>query len=545
LFMRCTQMAALVRSCKFCADLALSCYGPLGRLKALKAAPNTPASVFTSTSGPLFQGVRPTHPFEQLLASGTAQAQHAQFGDGGLSCTFLAARLVQAALQGASTRRDIHEACCTLQAVGDRLQESLAGIASSVPQDCSLKQLLGLCRGVVRPKLGCLLDDGELEQLVALLVEAFVLTLPDAHPAGDPTAVPPAMRVALHTLRGAPLGDSRVVRGVVLPADDLPPGALRLLRPAEPAGAGAADAAGAGGFAVGEVGLLLFSGALDTRASQHDSTAPAAAAGAVVVVQEQSTAAQDDVEDEELERLVEALSQLLSCMRDVRLLMCQKGIHPAIQAWLLSRGVVPVQRLGTACVSSLSLASGCVPLEGLLDVTSVAPGRGFCHVTVDVEAINGVQLVKVQSAAASRHTSCAAATLVLGCPSDAVIEHIKHATESALKLLRVTMGQAPAAVPGCGFTEQSLAKDLEEWSTKIPGHTGRQVTLIKATAQALRDIARASTPQESDRLVQGSLHLAVCNSHKIIFDSYPCKAAALQRAVYVAIQLAKLSCQSL
>ncbi|KAG2499983.1 hypothetical protein HYH03_002266 [Edaphochlamys debaryana] len=434
--------------CQAYADLAIGCFGPHGRLKALQAAPNTPASVLTSISGPLLQGIRTMHPVQQLLSAGAAQAQHAQYGDGGLGCLYLAARLTQAALKESATRAHIYEACCTLEELSGWIQELLApgsGAGSGALERVactSLQHYLALCRGVLAPKLACVLEGEEVERLVGLTAEAFVASLPDAAPG---PAAAPAVRVTLHPVRGAAIDDSCVLPGVVLPVDDVPPEALEALLASRGATLVPGDG-GAGGDAASavRVGVLLLSGGLDTPASLYN-TAKAAdvSSGVQVVVEQGSSAAQGDVEEQELQRLQEALAALLRPAGSVRLVACQKGIHPGLQEWLLGQGVAPLQRLGAARLAALSLASGCAPLETLVGSAALAPGQGLCEVSARVQEVAGSRLLQLVPAPLSggRAPPPPAATLVLGCSSDLLCDLVQAAVDAALRLLRTTLLQ--------------------------------------------------------------------------------------------------------
>ncbi|KAG2450201.1 hypothetical protein HYH02_000303 [Chlamydomonas schloesseri] len=448
--------------CRQVAQLALDCLGPGGRLKALQAAPDTPASVLTSTSGPLFQGIRADSAFKQLLFSGTAVAQHAEFGDGGLMSITLASRLIQAVLERCRSRRELYEASATLELIGNRLLDALSHGAEGLARiPCtSLSQYLALTRGVLVPKLSRVLDAEELEHLVLTVTEAFVSSLPSSAPAEGPAAGGSAAagsRVMVHCLRGAAVADSRVLQGVLLQAADLPEEALDLLGMA--AGGEAEEEAAAESV---EVGVLLLACSLDTHRNQYNSAdvgggAGAAPARGVALVEEQrEELAPGEAEAAELDGLVASLEPLLEPGRNIRLVACQKGIHPAAQEWLLARGVVPCQRLGAARLAALATLAGCAPLETLLGAPSARnlADIGYSRLQMQSVVISGQQLVYMLPAGSTVQAAGPITTLLLGCTSDAVADHLRPNAEAALKLLKATMLQDPVAIKGAGMAEQ-------------------------------------------------------------------------------------------
>ncbi|KAG2442659.1 hypothetical protein HXX76_002743 [Chlamydomonas incerta] len=308
-------------------------------------------------------GIRADSAFQQLLFSGTAVAQYAEFGEGGLLSITLAAKLIQAVLERCRSRRDRYEACATLELIGTRLLDALSCGTEGLPRiPCtSLQQYLALSRGVLAPKLLRVLDAEELEHLVLAVTEAFVNSLP-GQPSGDAaSSTATSARASVHCLRGAAVTDSCVLPGVVLQITDLPAEALELLSVDVEAQAGEAAAV--------EVGVLLLACSLDTHRNQYNSADVGGGAGAApargvpVVMEQREELAPGEAEEAELAGLVASLQAALEPASNIRMVVCQKGIHPALQEWLLARGVVPCQRLGAARLSALALLAGCTPLD--------------------------------------------------------------------------------------------------------------------------------------------------------------------------------------
>ncbi|PNH05809.1 Thermosome subunit alpha [Tetrabaena socialis] len=515
------------------------------------------------------EGIQPTNAFAQLLSQSTAQAQHVQYGDGGLMCLILTARMVQAALQVSATRQDLYETCCAVQAVGDRLSELLLMAGSSteladttvaalhVPCQ-SLHHYMALCRGVLSPKLSFLLTEAELEQLVLLVCEAFVLTLPNQPMDAGGADTSAAMRVPVHVLHGSTLHDSCVLPGVVLPADEVPLAVFASFLPGKASGTLAGSHA-----PPSPVGMMLFSGELDGSLRDPNTAAGIRTQLESLLLAEQSGILEPgDDEEQRLQLTLTALERMMEPFGNVRLFVCQKGISPVVQEWLVSRGIASLQRLGAASISALSLITGCPLLATLgkaLVAPGTAPGTSAC-VHVELKEIGARRLLLVMPAASANSSPRPSATLVLGAPSDALSSQVQQAVEAALRLLHGTLLQAPTmAVAGGGAIELALAKTLDAWSTRLGG-TAPQVNVIRAAAAALRELAYTLSPSHvrnsltedmtlsglqgdvirNNIAAQGS-STAPGDDQRRVLDSLPSKVAAFRRSTDTAIQLLRLT----
>ncbi|GLI69083.1 hypothetical protein VaNZ11_013628, partial [Volvox africanus] len=537
------HMEALLQICKFYEELALSCFGPYGRLKALQAAPHTPASVITSVSGPLVQGIRASHPFGQLLVAGTAQAQHAQYGDGGLACLYLAARIIQAVLENSPCRSDLYESIRVLQALGHMVQGLLSsdfGNAQTPVRTTvqivackSVQQYLALCRGVLFPKLGCFLSTSDLEHLAALMVETFVATLPDEHPDLMSAASLPC--VSIQTFRGEDVRESCVLPGVVIPRSDIAGESFDILVDIA-VRQGNADVMphGTVNYTIGDIGILLLREALDVRGSQHYDSA-STGLDSLIAVQQQPWEQPGEAEAQEIQRLLTMLDGLLQKSANIHVVASQKGVNPVVQDWLVRRGITPLQRLGAMHITALGRTAGCTPVDSLLH----CHGSSTCgRLHAEIKAIGGHQVLHLRPTTHSH-----VVTVALFCPMDALSGHIKHTAESSIHLLRTTLQQRATAVQGSGRIENALAIHIEKWAAGLSGKSVRQEVVICSVALALRQLKQAVTLRSScSTQSQGDIedfnpyensngNMQVSN-----LDSLPCKISCLQRAISTAIQ---------
>ncbi|GIL42845.1 hypothetical protein Vafri_700 [Volvox africanus] len=541
-------MEALLQISKFYEELALSCFGPYGRLKALQAATHTPASVITSVSGPLVQGIRATHPFGQLLVAGTAQAQHAQYGDGGLACLYLAARIVQAVVENSPCRGDLYESIRVLQALGHMVQGLLSSDMGNAPNPVSttlqivacksVQQYLALCRGVLLPKLGFFLSTHDVEHLAALTVETFVATLPDEDPDLQSAASLPC--VSFQTFRGEDVRESCVLPGVVIPVSDIAGESFDILVDlAVRQGNPDVMPHGTVNFTIGDIGILLVREGLDVRGSQHNDSASTGLNG-LIAVEQPAWERPGGAEAQDIQRLLTMLDGLLQQSPNTHIVGSQKGINPVVQDWLVRRGIAPLQRLGAMHITAMGKTAGCTPVDSLLHCEG---SRACGRLHAEIKAIGGHQVLHLRPT-----THASVVTIALCCPMDSLSGHLKHTAESSIHLLRTTLQQRATAVEGAGRIENALAMHIENWAARLSRASVRQEAVICSVALALRQLKQAVTLSSScSTQAQGALgdfdpyENENGNMRFSYLDSLPCKLSCIQRAVSTAIQLIKLA----
>jgi len=350
--------------------------------------------------------------------------------------------------------------------------------------------LLGLARGVVAPKAGPFATAREVEGVAVAVVEGFVRCLGS----GLATA-----RVRVAAAPGAPVGASRLVRGALLPLHD------SLFAPAGADGAGAGGGGGPGdrGNGVlaaarrrpgappprapvrGDLPAALLSAALDA--------APATAAAAA---RHAPAASPLDLRDGGLDpleaqlRLVEDVCAALVA-GGARVVASQRTVHARAKAFLGRRGVVVMERLGSAHVGAFSQTAGARALPSLaagLDAGLVAASLGRLGY-VGEEWVGGRAFWRVEPRGAGAG-DCPVATVVCCAPTEPVAGVVAAAAEAAVHVLGAAV-EDPAVVAGGGAAEYDLARQLDGLRGGAGGAWAEGVGLF---ADALRAWGRALGP---------------------------------------------------
>lgn len=196
----------------------------------------------------------------------------------------------------------------------------------------------------------------------------------------------------------------------------------------------------------------------------------------------------------------------------VKILFCQRVVHPSLRLFLSSRGVLVMDRLGIANVAPLAAACGATPLTtinlgsrepsvlrdfyGYVGRIAVVPlsSREFIH----VQGVLGNEGVRDDVAAVSAATAHPGAlqqqgarpcTLLLGGDDEDSAEELRVACEAACSAFTALFSEQPAVVlPGGGCAELLLADVCEQAGFLAAGKTARLAGSL--VAAALRDTVR-------------------------------------------------------
>ncbi|KAL4641379.1 McKusick-Kaufman/Bardet-Biedl syndromes putative chaperonin isoform X1 [Arapaima gigas] len=385
-----------------------SCFGPCGRLKQIHNAVGGRV-LTTSTSSVLLKAVQLSHPVLKLLAA--AVLNHtSRFGDCGLftgvlCCTLLeeAHRLTVEPAVVADVYRRLVGQCGTYLAQED------CGCKVAVEFDSS-RDLLTLVRAVVRSKPACMLTQAEAEHVALQVVRAFLL------------AVPPSdtSRIRLGTavicpVEGPPPRTSTTLAGLLI---DMP----------EQLRAEDAEALGA------DLRVALFSTSL-AGDLPNEGDGPLEVLGEAVV------------EEAVLEQLLKLGEQLV--VDGVRLLACQKVVHPVLQHFLRGHGLVVAERLGLALMEPFVQMTGAQPVA-----TFQAPVPASCYGRVGglgVHCCGSREMLHLRPT-----VDPAVCTLVLCHRNETSLDELKVACQNAEQVLR-QMLKEPFALLGGGCTETHLS----------------------------------------------------------------------------------------
>ena len=299
-------------------QLLTSCYGPSGKLKLVHN--NIGGHVVTtSTSSRLLAAISSSQPLVNLIT--TSILNHvSRFSDCGLFAATLCLDLIEQAKQS-GLRGDV----CI------RLNRHFLGVCVSYLQRgdccckvkldfCSSHNLIALARSVISSKPACMLTEQETLHISKLAVQAFLLTLP----CDKPGTVSLGQTVTI-SVEGHSLLNSAVFPGLLVDVT----GVLCIDKSEN--------------LSSHPVCMLLFSASLA-------GDIPELGDGIIEVSSGVDTDAQT------LDQLLDLGKQAVE--DDVKLFVCQKVIHPVLQQYLRSRGVIVIERLGITLMEPLILLTG-------------------------------------------------------------------------------------------------------------------------------------------------------------------------------------------
>lgn len=325
-------MSRLVKKCpSVCTDLPLddtniceklrvlkrllsSCLGPTGRLKQVHN--NIGGHVVTtSTSSVLLSSISSSQPFINLIK--TSILHHvSRFSDCGLFASILCLSLIEAAQQR-GLRGD----------VAVRVNEHLLGLCTTYLQaeDCACKVKLDFCSSqslvrlagsVISSKPACVLTDAEVLHISRLAAQAFLRTVPCHSP-----GVVRLGKIVTVSLEGHSVLDSAVFPGLLVDTPDV----FCLSKVEDP------------------LRVVVFSTSLAGDLSELGDGMIEVHKGV-------------DTDSQILDQLLELGKRVVE--DQVKLVVCQKVVHPVLQQYLRGHGVAVIERLGINLMEPLLQLTG-------------------------------------------------------------------------------------------------------------------------------------------------------------------------------------------
>lgn len=299
-------------------QLLRSCFGPTGRLKQVHN--NIGGQVVTtSTSSVLLAAISSSQPLINLIKSSILN-HVSRFSDCGWFAAILCLSLIDQAKQSGLRGN-----------VAIAVNKHLLSICTSYLQqeDCDCKVVLDFCsshnliilaRSLISSKPTCVLTESETLHISKLAVQAFLLTVP----CNTPGTVRLGKIVTL-SVEGHPVLDSAVFPGLLVDLPDIFCSSKLENLQSSP------------------LRVVLFSASLAGDLSELGD-------GMIEVHLDV------DTDSQILDQLLELGKQVVR--DDVKLFLCQKVIHPVLQQYLRSHGVIVIERLGINLMEPLSQLTG-------------------------------------------------------------------------------------------------------------------------------------------------------------------------------------------
>uniref|UniRef100_A0A3Q0RLJ0 MKKS centrosomal shuttling protein n=1 Tax=Amphilophus citrinellus TaxID=61819 RepID=A0A3Q0RLJ0_AMPCI len=383
-----------------------SCFGPTGRLKQVHN--NIGGHVVTtSASSVLLSSVSSSQPFINLIK--TSILNHvSRFSDCGLFAAILCLSLIEQVKKSALR-----------ESVAIRVNKHSLGLCTSYLQRedcdcrvkldfCSSQNLITLARSIISSKPACVLTEPETLHISKLAVQAFLLTVPCSSPGV----------VSLGRIVTVPVEGHSVLSSAVLPG-------LLVEMP---------DGLSKGESLPNPLSVVVFSASLAGDLSELGNGVIEVHPGV-------------DTDSQILGQLLELGRQVVN--NEVKLFVCQKVIHPVLQQYLRSHGVIVVERLGIALMEPLSQLTGAQPVATL-------------HTTIPSKAYGNVRDLSIRRFGSKTMLhllplgESVICTMILCHRNQTMLNELKVVCQVTEHVLRLTLRE-PFALLGGGCTETHLA----------------------------------------------------------------------------------------
>ncbi|XP_073337466.1 molecular chaperone MKKS [Pagrus major] len=390
-------------------QLLTSCFGPRGRLKQVHN--NIGGHVVTtSTSSVLLSAVSSSQPFINLIK--TSILSHvSRFSECGLFSAILCLSLIEQAKQSGlrgnvviKVNKHLLDLCTSY------LQQEDCGVKVKL-DFCSSQNLIKLARSSISSKPACVLTEQETLHISRLAVQAFLLTVP----CNSPGTVRLGKTVIV-SVEGHSVLSSSVFPGLMVDTPDV----LHLNNIEN--------------LHSNPLRMVLFSASLagdlselgDGRIEVHPGV---------------------DTDSQILDQLLELGKQVDK--DEVKLFVCQKVIHPVLQQYLRSRGIIVIERLGITLMEPLTQLTGAQPVATL---HTTIPPQAYGKVRdLTIRQFGSKTMLHLQPPGES-----AICTMTLCHRNETMLSELKVVCQKTEHVLRLTLRE-PSALLGGGCTETHLA----------------------------------------------------------------------------------------
>ncbi|TMS04159.1 McKusick-Kaufman/Bardet-Biedl syndromes putative chaperonin [Larimichthys crocea] len=409
-------------------QLLRSCFGPTGRLKQVHN--NIGGHVVTtSTSSVLLPAITSSQPFINLIK--TSILNHvSRFSDCGLFAAILCLSLIEQAKQS-GLRGNV--------TIG--VNKHLLGLCTSYLQQedcgckvkldfCSSHNLIRLAHSIISSKPACVLTEPEALHMSRLAVQAFLLTVPCNSP-----GIVKLGNIVTVCVEGHPVLNSAVFPGLLVDMPDI--------------------------FCLNKI-ENLHSNPLRTVLFSASLAGDLPELGDGIIEVHPGV----DTDSQILDQLLELGKQVVK--DEVKLFVCQKVIHPVLQQYLRSHGIIVIERLGITLMEPLTQLTGAQPVATL---QSTIPSKAYGKVMdLSIRQFGSKTMLHLHPPGES-----AICTMILCHRNETMLSELKVVCQKIEHVLRLTLRE-PAALLGGGCTETHLAAYIRH----------KSVNEVTETVQALR-----------------------------------------------------------
>lgn len=444
-------------------DLVYSARGPNGRLKFFQSSSGGHVTV-TSTSSKILHSLSGlSHPILRLILA-AVQGHLDNYSDGGLQTALLLVSLVQSSLDLPIPRALLTQLYHhSLEILRNHLESCQWKIKLDIG---NMKSMMTLINSIIGTKPACRLSESERRHIGVLILQAFVKSIPSgaARQCSPETVLTPE-RILILTCEGDSVEESRILEGVVLRAPDI------------------ATFQHQGKTLVGnspKVALYNISMAGDTEEWFAGD----------VRTETTGTGDKFTLTNAVLRQIIKLSDWLVAA--GVRVIACQKCVHPFLKTYLRDKGAFVVDRLSILHISAVQRLTGATILSTFsMEISEESFGQ---LERIDHVVLNEKSYIHLYPKSSSSQIN----TLVLCSPDETSLEELKTVSQAAVCALYETLA-CPFVVPGAGCLDTHLASLLRQYAQRSGSRVaeefactkGQFVAAINNMARCLESLARS------------------------------------------------------
>lgn len=403
----------ILRALVLMEQMISSSRGPFGKIKMVQNSHGGHLTM-TSTSSRLLSSMSFSNPIAKLVVS-SAQGHLQTFSDGGHLLMSFSLNLILGSLRLDISRRiltDLYEIFLTM------CVEYLTNF-SNIVSFSDLKQMSSMVMSILTSKPLCRFTLKHVRLYSSLILECFLSSLPDGNAMGGQVTD----GVTIVTVEGESMEKSTLLQGLLLQCPEVASHSKQnmiTLRTKAPY------------ILVALVAMSMSGDTEETGSMQFESDISV------------------DTENIFLQSLEEFCDKLV--VANVRLLLCQKVVHPWLKQYLRERSVVVVERLGATMIPYIQDVSGAVPIRciGAVDVDWLGKVAHVEHRIIQEKSY------LLLTPLAEQHVM----TLVLYSPDEEQLSELKSLCSTCLMSLRHLL-RSPHVLFGGGCWQTRLSALLK------------------------------------------------------------------------------------
>ncbi len=424
-----------ILAAKIVAEAVRTTLGPKGMDKML--VDSLGDVVITNDGATILDEMEIEHPAAKMMVE-IAKTQEKEVGDGTTTAVVLAGELLKNAED--LLEKDVHPAviCKGYRLAMEEALRILDEIGKPIDpnnKDVLVDIAMTVMRGKATPQ------ETELKELAKIAVDA-IFTVKEERNGKIYVDID---NIKLEKRVGGSVGDTELIKGVVLDKERVHPGMPTLVKNAK---------------------IALLNCPLEVKEPEVDAR--------IQITSPEQMEAFLEQEEKMIKKMVEKLKEV-----GANVVICQKGIDEIAQHYLAKAGIFAVRRVKKSDMEKLARATGGRIVTSVEDLSP--EDLGYAEI-VEERKIAGESMTFVRGCRNPKSV-----TILIRGGSDHVVDEAERAMEDVLGAL-ASLLKDPKIVGGGGAVEVELARRLEKFADKFPG---REQLAIKMFAKSLETIPMA------------------------------------------------------